>query len=132
LRHWHEHLLPGGTLLIDVFAPGVDELAGLDGQVQLDKSWQDAQTGATVLKWVARTVDPAEQLLHVAMIYDETAPDGVTRRSVVAFDLRYLWRFEAELLLEKAGFAMEAVYGSWDLAPFDSASERMILLASRP
>lgn len=132
LRHWHAHLAPGGTLLIDVLAPAVDELAGLDGQAQLDKSWHDPATGATVLKWVARTVEPAEQIMHVAMIYDESASDGNLQRTVVAFDLRYLWRFEAELLLEKAGFTIEAVYGGWDLEPYDSGSERLILIARKP
>lgn len=132
LRHWHAHLAPGGTLLIDILAPSVDELAGLDGQAQLDKSWRNPETGATVLKWVARTVEPAEQIMHVAMIYDESASDGNLQRTVVAFDLRYLWRFEAELLLEKAGFTIEAVYGGWDLEPYDSGSERLILIARKP
>ncbi len=132
LRHWRSHLAPGGTLLIDVLAPSVQELAGLDGQAQLDKSWHDPDTRATVLKWVARTADPAEQMMHVAMIYDETSPeDAAVRRTVIPFDLRYIWRYEGELLLELAGYQVEAVYGSWDLEPFDSASDRLILLAQR-
>jgi hypothetical protein len=52
-------------------------------------------------------------------------------RTVVPFDLRYLWRFEAELLLAQAGFSIEGVYGDWDLNPLDSGSDRMILAARR-
>ncbi len=51
------------------------------------------------------------------------------RRTVAPYDLRYLWRFEAELLLDKAGYALEAIYGEWDMGPFESASERMIFVA---
>ena len=131
LRHWREHLAPGGLLLIDIFHPDVSQLAGLDGRLEWDKTWTDPETGATVMKWVTRTVDLAEQTLHVTLIYDEIAADGSLRRTLVPFDTRYLWRFEAELLLDKAGFALEALYGDWDTSPFESASDRMILVARR-
>ena len=48
---------------------------------------------------------------------------------MAGFDLRYLWRFEAELLLERAGFEMEAVYGDWGMGEYESDSDRMILVA---
>jgi SAM-dependent methyltransferase len=129
LRHWRKHLAPRSLLLIDVFHPDVAQLASLDGRLEWDKTWHDPATGATVMKLLSRTVDLAEQLLHVNLIYDEIFPDGQLKRTLAAFDLRYLWRYEAELLLEKAGFTLEAVYGDWGLGPFESASERMILLA---
>ena len=132
LRHWREHLAPGGLLLIDVYHPDVQQLATLDGRLEWDKTWTDPATGATVMKWITRTVELAEQTLHVNLIYDEIAADGALHRTVVPYDARYLWRFEAELLLDKAGFALEALYGGWDMAPFESASDRMIVVARRP
>lgn len=131
LRHWREHLAPDGLLLIDIFFPDIDVLAGLNGQVEFDKSWQDPETGAEIMKQIIRTVDPAEQILHVTFLYDTVQPDGQMERTVVRFDLRYLWRFEAELLLERAGYTVEGIYGSWDLEPFDAGSERMILAARK-
>jgi SAM-dependent methyltransferase len=131
LRHWREHLAPGGLLVIDVFHPDVSQLAGFDGRLEWDKTWNDPETGATVMKWLTRTVDLAEQTLHVTLIYDEVAADGSLRRTLVPFETRYLWRFEAELLLGKAGFTLEALYGDWDANPFESASDRMILVARR-
>ena len=131
LRHWREHLAPGGLLVIDVFHPDVTQLAGFDGRLEWDKTWNDPETGATVMKWLTRTVDLAEQTLHVTLIYDEVAADGSLRRTLVPFETRYLWRFEAELLLGKAGFTLEALYGDWDANPFESASDRMILVARR-
>jgi SAM-dependent methyltransferase len=132
LRHWRAHLSPGGLLLIDVFNPDVAQLSGLDGRVEWDKTWTDPQTGATVMKFLTRTVDLTEQLIHVNLIYDEITADGQMRRTLVPFVHRYLWRSEAELLLAQAGFALEAVHGDRSLGPFDGAADTMILVARRP
>lgn len=131
LRHWGKHLTPGGLLVIEVFHPDAGQLAGLDGRLEWDKTWTDPETGATVMKWIARTVDLAEQTLHVTLIYDEIAADGRLRRTLVPYAARYLWRYEAELLLDKAGYTLEALHGDWDAGPFESASDHMILVARR-
>ncbi len=126
LRAWHAALAPGGRLLLDVFAPDVAELAALDGRLEWDRTWTDPSTGRQVMKLLARTVDPAEQVMQVSHIYDEIDAEGIVRRSTASFDLHYVWRFEAELLLEKAGFEVEALYGDWEGGEFDNASEKMI------
>ncbi len=131
LRHWREHLAPRGLLLIDVFHPDVAQLAALDGRMEWDKTWQDADTGETIMKFVTRTLDLAGQVMHVNMIYDAIAPDGRVRRTLVPYDARYIWRFEGELLLEQAGYTVEAVYGDWDMGPFEDTSDRMIFVARR-
>jgi len=41
VRHWHAHLAPGGLLLIEVIHPDVNQLAGLDGRIELLKTWID-------------------------------------------------------------------------------------------
>jgi SAM-dependent methyltransferase len=131
LRHWREHLAPRGLLLIDVYHPDVAQLAALDGRLEWDKTWQDTETGETILKFVTRTLDVAEQTMHVNMVYDAIAADGQVRRTVVPFDARYIWRFEGELLLEQAGYTVEALYGDWDMGPFENTSDRMIFVARR-
>jgi len=131
LRHWRENLAPRGLLLIDVFHPDVAQLAALDGRMEWDKTWQDPETGETIMKFVTRTLDVAEQTMHVTLIYEAVAADGQVRRTLVPFDARYLWRFEGELLLEQAGYAVEAVYGDWDMGPFENTSDRMIFVARR-
>lgn len=131
LRHWRAHLAPRGHLIIDVLNPDVAQLAALDGGVEWHHTWQDPATGGVIIKQMIRTVDLAEQIMHVTLMYDEVAADGEMRRTLAAFDLRYLWRFEAELLLDKAGYTAEAVYGGWDLSPFANDSDRLILVARR-
>jgi SAM-dependent methyltransferase len=131
LRHWRAHLQPAGLLLIDVFHPDPAVLAATDGRLEWDKTWTDPQTGTTVMKLSTRSVNPAEQTVHVTLIYDEITQDGQVHRTLVPYAIRYLWRFEAELLLDKAGFELEAIYGGWDLAPFEDASDRMLMVARR-
>ncbi|HRX05231.1 MAG: methyltransferase domain-containing protein [Anaerolineae bacterium] len=131
LRTWRDALLPGGLLVIDVFNPNPQQLLEADGRVEMQGRWFDPDTGATVMKHFTRTLDDALQLQHVLFIYDEVLPDGTLRRTLAPFQARYLYRFEGELLLDKAGFTPEQVYGSYDLDPFTSESERMIFVARR-
>ncbi len=131
LRHWRANLAPRGYLILDILHPDPGQLAALDGRIEWHHTWPDPVTGGIIIKQMIRTVDLAEQIMHVTLMYDQVAPDGQMRRTLAAFDLRYLWRFEAELLLDKAGYVVETEYGSWDLAPFTSDSNRLILVARR-
>lgn len=131
LRHWRQHLAPRGLLVLDLFHPDHRQLAELDGRLVWDKTWRDPASGATVMKFVTCTGDPARQILHVTMIYDETTPDGALRRTVGSYDIHTMGRYEAELLLERAGYVLEAVYGGWDLSPFEGNCDRLILVARR-
>lgn len=131
LQTWRRLLLPGGLLVIDVDNPDPRHLLEADGRLDLQGRWFDPETGATVLKHMSRTLDAARQLQHVLFIYDEVFPDGQMRRTLAPFQARYLYRFEGELLLDKAGFTPERVYGSYDLDPYGSDSERMIFVARR-
>lgn len=45
--------------------------------------------------------------------------------------LRWFYRYELEHLLERAGFVVEAVYGSYDLDPFVASSDIMLTVARR-
>ena len=56
-------------------------------------------------------------------------PMGAVSRTHFPFRMRYVHRYEMELLLRAAGYRLEAVYGSYELEPFDSDSEKMIFVA---
>lgn len=131
LRNAHSHLRPGGALLLDLFNPDVARLAAVDGVQELADRWQDEESGAHVLKWVVRSMDWAEQIQETVFIYEETLPDGTTRRTVCPFPLRFLWRHEAELMLQTAGFTVEAVWGDFEGGDYDAASNQLILLGKK-
>ena len=132
LRNVYRHLRPGALLLIDLFSPDVARLHAVNGIMELADQWDDPATGAQVIKWSVRTVDWAEQIQETLFIYEEILPDGTTRRTVCPFTIRFLWRGEAELLLQSAGFTVEDVWGDFDGTLYNTTSDHLILLVSKP
>ena len=130
LRHVHQVLEPGGVLVLDLYNPDPRELVRHNGEMLLDKTFT-LDDGAQVQKFVVQSADLAAQINHVMFIYDETGTDGNVRRTTLPFAMRWLYRYELEHLLARAGFLVEAVYGSYDLDEFDSASELMLTVAIR-
>jgi hypothetical protein len=54
----------------------------------------------------------------------------VTKR-FVEWPYRWTYRFEAEHLLERAGFIVEGLYGGYQREAFTSSSPAMVFLARR-
>jgi SAM-dependent methyltransferase len=131
LHNSYAHLRTDGLLLLDLFNPDVTRLNAVNGLMELADQWSDPATDAQVLKWCVRTVDWAAQLQETLFVYEESFPDGRTQRTLCPFTLRFLWQGEAELLLQMAGFAIEAVWGDFDGAPYTTLSEHLILLARK-
>lgn len=125
------HLAPGGRLVVDVASPLALLLIPAGETLSLQGELRDAATGRTVQKFTSMRFDHARQMQYLTLIYDEVGADGAVRRSTLHTELRYVFRFEMQLLLERAGFAVEAVYGSTDLEPYDALSEKMIFVARR-
>lgn len=131
LRNAHLHMRKGGVLLLDLFHPDMARLLEISGMQELADQWEDKNTGAQVIKWSVRTVDIAEQLQDTLFIYEEILPDGQVRRTPCPFTLRFLWRNEAELMLQLAGFTVETVWGDFEGNPYGNFSEHLILLATK-
>ena len=131
LARAHALLREGGLLILDLFQPDPHLLAKADGRVLHDATWPEGPEGAPTLKFSSRHLDLAEQTLNVTYIYDDLLPGGETRRRLAPFAMRYLHRFEAQLLLERADFTVEALYGSYELDGCNAESERMIFVARK-
>lgn len=129
LRCVRRHLVPGGQLVIDVFHPDLQTLLESDGRLLLRGEVVDPDTGHTLQHYVTRRVELATQTQHTTFVIDEIDASGNVRRSLFPFRMRFVYRYEMELLLRLAGYSLEAVYGSYDLEPFDSDSEKMIFVA---
>lgn len=122
------HLAPGGQLVVDVAFPPAALLGQPEGVLVHQWTHPD-QDGATVTKWWVREVDPVAQVQHLTAFYDVLQPDGRLRRWVDMLALRYYQRFELELLLTCAGFAVEGVYGGYALEELQPDSQRLLVLA---
>jgi SAM-dependent methyltransferase len=129
LRCIHRHLQPGGQLVVDVFHPDLQTLLESDGRLVSEGTVLEPETGHTIHRFYTRRLDLATQTQNITFILDETDLAGTVRRTLFPFRMRFVYRYEMELLLHTAGFRLETVYGSYDLDPFDSSSEKMIFVA---
>jgi len=129
LRCIHRHLQPGGQLILDVFHPDPQTLLESDGRLVSEGTLLDPETGHTIHRFFTRQLDLATQTQHITFILDEIDLTGTVRRTIFPFHMRFVYRYEMELLLHRAGFSLETVYGSYDLEPFDNSSEKMIFVA---
>ena len=127
----YQHLNPGGRLLLDLFNPDLGRLLDSRGQVSLEKVMIDPETGHRLMKFSSDRVDLGQQAIYVTYMIDDVDEQGVVHRTLIPFSLRYLFRAEIEQLLQRAGFAVEAIYGSYNLDDFCGDSDKMISVARR-
>jgi SAM-dependent methyltransferase len=115
------HLQPGGRLVLDLFNPSLHILAN-DAKIGVESVREPEfilPDGRRVL-WLDKVVarDLFKQVQDVEIIYDVTYPDGRRERRVQAFTMRYLFRYEVEHLLARAGFVVEHLYADYNRTPY--------------
>lgn len=124
------HLRPRGLLAIDLLNPTPEWLSRPPGSVRQDVFGQ-LPSGATVARTETMvSTDLAAQVRVIRSAYD-IVTDGVVTKRFVEWPFRYTHRFEAEHLLERAGFEVESVHGGYHGEAFASDSSVLLLLGRR-
>jgi SAM-dependent methyltransferase len=119
---------PRGQLVIDTMNPSPEQLRHLADGPHLEGSWH-LEDGTTVDKWSHRRITPATQTIDTLLWYDRVDASGALSRVRSAFALRYVHASELALMLELSGFTDPMFYGSYDLDPYDSESDRLLVTA---
>jgi SAM-dependent methyltransferase len=104
LRAARELLLPGGRLIFDVFAPSVDDIE------ETDARWLERELGI----WERADWDEEKRRLTLTVRSDDAES---------AMTLAWLSPDEWRLLLEQAGFEVEACYGWFDRRPYQGGED---------
>ncbi len=133
LRSTHAHLRPGGLLAIDFMHPLPDWVSAAPGSMRDDLLQRVPERGFTLsrVESVVST-DMARQVRVIRSAYEIIDDRGaVVAKRFVEWPYRWTYRFEAEHLLERAGFTVEAVYGSYQREPFTSTSQAMVFQARK-
>jgi SAM-dependent methyltransferase len=129
----HRHLDDDGRLVFDLFNPWLEALVSRTIGQELPEDdpfgMPDGRRVARSFRIVAE--DRFAQVNQVELIYDITHPDGRHERAVHAFPMRYLYRFEAEHLLARAGFAVEHLFAGFDRSPFGSTYPGELVFIAR-
>jgi ubiquinone/menaquinone biosynthesis C-methylase UbiE len=130
LRAAAAHLVPGGTLALDVANPLSMRLAG-DEVPRLLQQRTNVQTGnAYTMFLMADPMDTAQrQRLHGW--YDEVLPDGIVKRRPFAHTWRAIFPGELALMLAATGFALESIDGGYRREPFTRQSPYMFVRAKK-
>jgi len=118
------HLESGGRFVLSLFAPSYERLV----HKQLYNHLGTTQTpDGTLTRTEVTRHNHVNQMIHVERTYDLVDKDGNLKRKIWKFPVRYLWRFETELLLEKAGLEVEAIYGDYERSEFRYDGEMLFI-----
>jgi hypothetical protein len=130
LQALRDSLTFNGLLALDLPGPALGLDPASNGQPVLVFSGETAG-GEQFDCYHLHEDDLATQERHLRITYESLVSDGTVRRRVSHHLLRYVYRFELEYLLDKAGLALVDIYGDYDLGPLTNESERMIATARR-
>lgn len=129
----HRHLERGGRLVLDLFNPSLTALVQDNlGREAGEEPEFTTPDGRRVTRWhkiVSR--DLLHQVNQVELVYYVTHPDGRKERLVHGFPMRYLFRYEAEHLLVRSGFDVEALYADYDRNPYGSTYPGDLIFVAR-
>ncbi len=108
----YELLVPGGRLVFDVFTPGPEDIAETHGR------WLEREPG--ILERADWDLDRRVLTLSLRGPEDETT-----------MELAWLSQYEWRVLLERAGFEIDACYGWFDRRPW-AGEDDSVWIARRP
>jgi ubiquinone/menaquinone biosynthesis C-methylase UbiE len=125
-----KHLTPGGHLILDFFQTDPERMHDPMFEKEALLTEYDLPDGRHVaLSERVASFHRALQQNDVEMIFEVTEPGGKQERLVMAWSLRYFFRYEVEHLLARCGFRLEALYGDFDGSPLADVSPEMIFVA---
>ncbi len=124
------HMRPSERLVVDLINPHRLSLHG-DATPKPFFTRRNVWTGRQYTRFAATSPMDAEQCQKLYGWYDELREDGAVERKPYSITWRPLFRFEAELMLEKAGFKIEKIEGGHHGEPFTRESPKMFIWAQK-
>lgn len=131
LRCCREHLQEGGAFGLHLSFPRPELWTGPCERV-LEREVPHPSGRGTLRLYDTRGLDPVAQTQTSDMDMEEVEPDGTVRENFRSrTELRWVYKNELELLLERAGFARFTIYGDFARGPLTPASDTMLAIAWR-
>lgn len=125
------HLTAGGLLVLDVVNPLQLKLEGNPLPTPFFTR-KDVHTGNRYTRFAMMGALETDQKQRLYGWYDEVDSHGFVKRSEYSLYWRPIFRYEMELMLRQAGFALKAVEGGHRKERFVAESPRMFIQATRP
>ncbi len=124
------HLDDNGRLAIDVMNPLVLSFRG-EPVPRPFVTRRNPHTGNLYTRFAAIGPIGADQVQELFGWYDEVAPDGLVRRAAYSIHWCSIFRYELELMLERAGLEVESIAGGHHREPFTAQSQQMFVVARK-
>lgn len=124
------HLVPGGTLAFDLMNPLTLPFAA-QGSPAISEPRRNPKTGNSYVRHSLHSALDDQQRQRVYGVYEEMGADGSILITEYGFHWRMIFRWEAELMLETAGFAVERIAGDFEDADWSAGSRRIVVTARR-
>lgn len=131
LQSVRKHLAPVGLFIVDVFNPEEKENYPADGRMEFNGTVYNPERHSAVQIFLSTLARPAEQQRDYHFFYDEMFADGTLKRTVARLTLRYFYRYELQLLLERAGFSITDLYGSYYFDEYAAGSDKLIYICRK-
>jgi len=129
----YRHLRPGGLFIVDVYSPNLKILAqppGSDFERCNEFVLPNGHRVTRKDRFIRNNF--LNQISQWEMLFEEDDRDGnLVRSRLVPMDTRYTFRFELQLLLEKAGFEAQSIFRDYEKRAYDGTGE-IIAVASKP
>jgi SAM-dependent methyltransferase len=126
----HEHLVPGGAFVFDLYVPNLKLLQeGMAEKCDFDGEWSP---GRRLRRFVSSTpADLARQTNRVTMRFVWDEADG-EREGDWEFEMRFFFRFEIEHLVARSRLRLEALHGDFGGGPLTAESRELVVVCRRP
>ncbi len=134
LRLTHEHLAPGGLLILDAYVTFVTDP---DFDPHAEENEEDAWM--TMITHGGKDIEitersnwrPKEQFIEAVYTYRLPLEDGHFQEQTCRIPQRYLSETQLREALTHAGFSNQQWYGDFKDGPFDEQSQTMIVVAEK-
>lgn len=136
LKRFRRHLVPGGQLLVELFVPW-QVMQGKDvSDVDHPTHWFDMPIrdgkGEVKAYFWSESVDLFEQVLLSKRRYDVYVDGKCVKYETHAYRLRWYYKHEIVMMLEKAGFNNIRTYSDYTDNPATQDSKKVIYGARNP
>jgi len=123
------HLAPGGTVILHLFDPRIDDLSSFRKPPQEERRGRDAETGRTITARLEDVlIDRFNQILENRWLYALEGQDGTVERTErLTLTVRWTYRQEMKHLLARAGFDLVEEYGDFLGGQPDHGKEQVLV-----
>jgi len=129
-----EHLAQGGVFALDIFLPKLEVIAH---RMQHSDMWLayksvDLPTGNKLRHSYRVLHKPVSQTMQLEFRFEEFDPQlRLIGTELEEAEMRWMYRFEAEHLLELCGLEIVEAYGGYDKRPLDEGAVELLYVLKR-